>query len=149
MPFAAAPIEGLPHWPPPPADAPVPRGHIPQRGASAAWRPAHSTHLSRGSTHVVFLVVWSMKNIFPSTSRAMAHPSGRGISPFRFRGIFHTEFTTARSAHTPTCSPPSILGRTSIPFCGDVRPRGAASQSEAAFHRSECGINITKPVSYH
>lgn len=101
-----------------------PRGRIPQRtGSGRAGRLAdkcRSTHRSRGSTQVVFLLLWSIKKILPSTSRAMSQPSGRGISPLRFRGIFRTKFTLTRRAHSLPHSLPSILGRTGIPFWRDV-----------------------------
>lgn len=51
--------------------------------------PPRKTYLSRGSIHVVFLLLWSMKYSFPSKSVAKSHPSGKGISPFLLLGIFH------------------------------------------------------------
>jgi len=56
------------------------------------------TYLSRGSIHVVFRVLWSMKYTFPSKSWATSHPSGSGISPFRLLGIFHYALNPSKTS---------------------------------------------------
>lgn len=89
------------------------------------------TYLSRGSIHVVFFVLWSMKYTFPSKSWATSHPSGSGISPFRLLGIFHCALNPSKSSLSIAVrSTDAYLWRTGTRFSSCIYASRSLGQRE-------------------